>query len=143
MSSITIGKKLFLGTGTLVACTFALGIASLLSISSIRDRSRTILDQTVKKQTLTNTMYRDSADLTSSIRGILLRTSLKDAAGAGEQRQRNLQPQPRSFQSSTQRLCHCWSSPRQKRRFRRLQNDLNVNAICTAGDYAGRSRAAI
>ncbi len=125
MSSITIGKKLFLGTGTLVACTLALGIASLLSISNIRDHLRTILDQTEKKQALTNTMYRDSADLTSSIRGILLRTSLKDAAGA-ESNETQFTTAAEDFQSSTQALMPLLVKPEAKEAVQEIQNDLNV-----------------
>jgi methyl-accepting chemotaxis protein/methyl-accepting chemotaxis protein-1 (serine sensor receptor) len=125
MSSFTIGKKLFLGTGTLVVCTFALGIAALLSISNIRDHLRTILDQTVKKQALANTMYRDSADLTSSIRGILLRTSLKDAAGV-ESNEAQFTTAVEEFQSSTQAIVPLLFKPEAKEAVREIQNDLNV-----------------
>lgn len=80
MSSFTIGKKLFLGVGTLVVFTFSLGIAAVLVISGISDRMHTIVGATVKKQTLAHDMRLKSAELLSYSRGIETRGFMKDAA---------------------------------------------------------------
>ena len=73
MSSFTIGKKLFLGVGTLVVFAFALGIASVLIISGISDRMHTVVGMTVKKQTLAHAMRLDSSELVANARGIEVR----------------------------------------------------------------------
>jgi methyl-accepting chemotaxis protein/methyl-accepting chemotaxis protein-1 (serine sensor receptor) len=80
MSSFTIGKKLFLGLGTLVAFTFALGIAAFISTSSIGDRLHNITGPTVTKQTLAHRIALDNALLLSDVRGIEVRGFMKDAA---------------------------------------------------------------
>jgi methyl-accepting chemotaxis protein/methyl-accepting chemotaxis protein-1 (serine sensor receptor) len=80
MSSFTIGKKLFLGVGTLVVFTFALGITSVIVISGISDRIHTIVGATVKKQTLAHAMQLNTSDLLSSTRGIEVRGFMKDTA---------------------------------------------------------------
>ncbi len=82
MSSLTIGKKLFLGVGTLVVLTFALGITALFSISSIGSRLLNIVDVTVKKQTLTHELDTYSSDMLADTRGVLVRSYMKDQATA-------------------------------------------------------------
>jgi len=81
MSSFTIGKKLFLGIGTLLVFTVALGITAFYSITSIGDRVHTIVSQTVQKQTLAHQMALDNAQLLSLLRGIGLRGYMKDLPG--------------------------------------------------------------
>jgi methyl-accepting chemotaxis protein/methyl-accepting chemotaxis protein-1 (serine sensor receptor) len=78
MSSFTIGKKLYLGVGALVALTFALGMTAFLSMSSVGDRLRDILGKTVKKQTLAHRMDLDASDLLAEDRGILVRGYMRD-----------------------------------------------------------------
>jgi methyl-accepting chemotaxis protein len=80
MSSFTIGKKLILGVGAMLALTFALGLTAFLSMSSVGNRMRDILDKTVKKQTLAHRMDLDSSDLLAEDRGILVHGYMRDAA---------------------------------------------------------------
>lgn len=80
MSSFTIGKKLFLGTGTLVVFAFILGITALIGIASIGDRVQTIIGSTVKKQALAHEMDTYSSDLLSWQRAIIIRGYKKDPA---------------------------------------------------------------
>jgi len=79
MSSFTVGKKLYLGAGTLVVFTFALGITALLSITSIGDRVSEIVHVSVKKQTLTHEMATRGSDLTGFAKGIEVRGYMRDA----------------------------------------------------------------
>jgi methyl-accepting chemotaxis protein len=79
MSSFTIGKKLFLGVGTLVVFTFALGITAVIMISGIGDRMRNIVGATVKKQTLAHAMQLHTSQLIANARGIEVRGFMKDA----------------------------------------------------------------
>jgi methyl-accepting chemotaxis protein/methyl-accepting chemotaxis protein-1 (serine sensor receptor) len=78
MSSFTIGKKLYLGVGALVALTFALGMTAFLSTSNVGDRLHDILDKTVKKQTLAHRIDVDASDLLAEDRGILVRGYMRD-----------------------------------------------------------------
>jgi methyl-accepting chemotaxis protein/methyl-accepting chemotaxis protein-1 (serine sensor receptor) len=78
MSSFTIGKKLFLGVGVLVAFTFALGITAYVSMSSIGANLHTMTDSTLRKQNLAMEIDRQSSDLLSELRGILIRGYMKD-----------------------------------------------------------------
>jgi methyl-accepting chemotaxis protein/methyl-accepting chemotaxis protein-1 (serine sensor receptor) len=87
MSSFTVGKKLFLGTGTLVAFTLALGITAVVMISSISDRMHTIVGATVKKQTLAHEMQLNTSELISAARGIEVRGFMKDAESVGKYHQ--------------------------------------------------------
>lgn len=80
MASFTIGKKLFLGLGTLVLFSFALGITAFISITDIGDHLTNIANVTVKKQTLTHEMATQASDLRSLIRGIEVRGYMKDPA---------------------------------------------------------------
>ena len=80
MSTFTVGKKLFLGVGTLVLFTFALGITSVLIISSIGDRVHSIVGATVKKQSLAHEMQLAGSEMLSDGRGIEARGFMKDAA---------------------------------------------------------------
>lgn len=87
MSSFTIGKKLFLGVGFLVAFTLTLGITALISITGIGTRIHTIVDATVKKQTLAHQMNEDAWELIAAARGIEARSFLKDAAAVDKYHQ--------------------------------------------------------
>jgi methyl-accepting chemotaxis protein/methyl-accepting chemotaxis protein-1 (serine sensor receptor) len=78
MLSFTIGKKLFVGVGTLVAFTFALGITAVLSLSSVDSHLRAIVGSTLQKERLVNRMDLDSSELLSEERGILVRGYMKD-----------------------------------------------------------------
>jgi methyl-accepting chemotaxis protein/methyl-accepting chemotaxis protein-1 (serine sensor receptor) len=123
--SFTIGKKLFLGVGALVIFTFALGVTALMSISSIGDRLHTIVDVTAKKQSLANGMYRDSAELTSDIRGILLRGMMKDTATI-RSNQAQFAASADSLQSSIQTITPLLSRPEAKQAVLEIQEDLNT-----------------
>ena len=79
MSSLTIGKKLFFGVGTLVVFTFALGLTAFFSMSSVGDRMHSVIARTVKKQSLAHEMDRDASDLLAETRGIEVRGFAKDA----------------------------------------------------------------
>jgi len=83
MSSFTIGKKLYLGVGTLVVFVSALGITAILSMSSIGDRVHTIIGSIVKKQTLVHEMDMYSSDLLAESRGLLVRGYMKDPVTMG------------------------------------------------------------
>ena len=78
MSSFTIGKKLFLGVGTLVVFTFALGITGVLSLSSVNIRLQTIVGPTMHKSMLVTRMALDAAQILSFERGVILRGYMKD-----------------------------------------------------------------
>jgi methyl-accepting chemotaxis protein len=80
MSSFTIGKKLFLGVGTLVVFTVTLGISAVLVISGIGDRMHNIVGATVKKQTLAHAMRLDTSELVAEARGIEAHGFMKDPA---------------------------------------------------------------
>jgi len=125
MSSFTIGKRLFLGVGALVVSTFALGITALISISSISNHLHAIVDVTVKKQTLANGMYRNSADLTSSIRGILLRATMKDTATLAAN-QALFSTSADAIQSSIQTITPLLVQPEAKQSVQDIQENLNT-----------------
>jgi methyl-accepting chemotaxis protein len=81
MSSITIGKKLFLGTGSLVVSTLALGIAAFAGLSGVGDRVRSIVEVTVRRQTLAHSMDRDISFIMGATKGILMRGLQNDRSG--------------------------------------------------------------
>ncbi|RXH58775.1 methyl-accepting chemotaxis protein [Granulicella sibirica] len=76
--SFTIGKKLFLGVGILVAFTFVQGLTAFFTMSSVGDRMHTVVLRTVRKQTLAHEMDRDASDLLAETRGIEVRGFAKD-----------------------------------------------------------------
>jgi methyl-accepting chemotaxis protein len=80
MASFTIGKKLYLGVGALLAFTFALGITAYFSMSSIGDRMNAMASSTMKETRLAHQMDTASSDLLAEDRGILLRGFMKDQA---------------------------------------------------------------
>lgn len=80
MSSSTIGKKLFLGAGSLTVFTFGLGIAAFLGLSSVNSRVRTIVEVTVRKQTLAHSMDSDTSFIMGATKGILMRGLQNDRA---------------------------------------------------------------
>ena len=84
MATFTIGKKLFLCTGTLVLFTFALGISSLLSINSLSAHLENVAESTMKKQSLAQSLATDVAGIAGATRGIILRSVVKDDAGQEE-----------------------------------------------------------
>src|SRR5271168_2520788 len=80
MSSFSIGKKLFIGVGVLVAFTFTLGITAYWSLSSVGDRMHAIVDGTAQKQRMAGRVDTDASDLLAEDRGILVRGYMKDQA---------------------------------------------------------------
>jgi CHASE3 domain sensor protein len=80
MSSFSIGKKLYLGVGVLVAFTFTLGITAYWSLSSVGNLLHTIVDKTAQKQLLAGRVDTDASDLLAEDRGILVRGYMKDQA---------------------------------------------------------------
>jgi methyl-accepting chemotaxis protein len=78
VATLTIGKKLFFGIGALVLFTFALGATALISLNSVNEHLRNIVESTVKKQSIAYTMSADTAELTGIVRGIVLRGMVKD-----------------------------------------------------------------
>jgi methyl-accepting chemotaxis protein/methyl-accepting chemotaxis protein-1 (serine sensor receptor) len=78
MKSFTIGKKLFLGIGTLTAFTFALGVTAVFGMSSIGDLVHTLVGKTVQKYVLADQMKYEASQLTSLNRSILVRGFVKD-----------------------------------------------------------------
>jgi methyl-accepting chemotaxis protein len=81
MSSFTIGKKLFVGSGALVVLTFALGIAGYVGIANLGDWMHTMIFSTIKKQSLGARIALDSSVLLADLRELEVRGFLKDAAG--------------------------------------------------------------
>jgi methyl-accepting chemotaxis protein/methyl-accepting chemotaxis protein-1 (serine sensor receptor) len=81
MSSFTIGNKLFLGIGTLLVLTFALGVTAFYSITSIGDRVKHITGVTIQKQTLVHQIALDNSQLLSLVRGMGIRANIKDIHG--------------------------------------------------------------
>ena len=81
MSSITIGKKLFFGAGTLLLLAFALGITAFLGLSNVSDRLHAIVEVTVRRQTLAHSMDRDISFAMGATKGILMRGLQNDPAG--------------------------------------------------------------
>ncbi len=78
MQSFTIGKKLFLGIGALLLLSFALGTTALIGINAVNEHIQSIVNDTVKRQTLAHSMAADIAELTGITRGMVLRGILKD-----------------------------------------------------------------
>jgi methyl-accepting chemotaxis protein len=78
VSSLGIGKKLYIGVGVLVAFTFALGITALLSLVSIGDRVHRIVTVTSVRQDLAGQISAEVAELQAIDRAILLRAFMKD-----------------------------------------------------------------
>ena len=87
MSSITIGKKLFIGVGILLLLAFTLGITAFLGLSSASDRLHAIVEVTVRRQTLAHSMDRDISFAMGATKGILIRGLQNDHAGI----ERNIQ----------------------------------------------------
>lgn len=87
MLSITIGKKLFLGAGTLLLLAFALGTTAFLGLSSVSDRLHAIIEVTVRRQTLAHSMDRDISFTMGATKGILMRGLQNDRTGI----ERNIQ----------------------------------------------------
>ncbi len=87
MSSITIGRKLFLGAGTLLLLAFGLGITAFLGLSSVSDRLHAIVEVTVRRQTLAHAMDRDISFAMGATKGILMRGLQNDREGI----ERNIQ----------------------------------------------------
>jgi methyl-accepting chemotaxis protein len=81
MSSLSIGKKLFLGVGALIVFLFALGVTAYVSMSGIGQRVRVMGEQTALKLELASATQRESSDLLAGTRGVLMRGYQKDAAG--------------------------------------------------------------
>jgi methyl-accepting chemotaxis protein/methyl-accepting chemotaxis protein-1 (serine sensor receptor) len=78
LANLTIGKKLFLGIGALVLFSLALTATALISISSINERMRDIVDSTVRKQSLAHAISEDVAELSGITRGMIIRGMVKD-----------------------------------------------------------------
>ncbi len=78
MQSFTIGKKLFLGIGALLLLSFALGTTALIGINAVNEHIQSIVNDTVKRQTLAHSMAADISELTGITRGMVLRGILKD-----------------------------------------------------------------
>jgi methyl-accepting chemotaxis protein/methyl-accepting chemotaxis protein-1 (serine sensor receptor) len=78
VQSFTIGKKLFLGIGALLLLSFALGTTALIGINAVNEHIQSIVNDTVKRQTLAHSMAADIAELTGITRGMVLRGILKD-----------------------------------------------------------------
>jgi len=81
MSSLSIGKKLFLGVGALIVFLFALGVTAYVSMSGIGQRVRVMGEQTALKLELASATQRETSDLLAGTRGVLMRGYQKDAAG--------------------------------------------------------------
>jgi methyl-accepting chemotaxis protein/methyl-accepting chemotaxis protein-1 (serine sensor receptor) len=79
--SLTVGKKLFLGVGTLVLFIFCLGITAVVGMSIIGDHLHAFVDKTARKQLMAARIQADGAMLISSDRGVLMRGYQKDSAG--------------------------------------------------------------
>jgi len=79
--SLTVGKKLFLGVGTLVLFIFCLGVTAVVGMSSIGDHLHAFVDKTAKKQLMAAKIQADGAMLLSSDRGVLMRGYQRDSAG--------------------------------------------------------------
>jgi methyl-accepting chemotaxis protein/methyl-accepting chemotaxis protein-1 (serine sensor receptor) len=80
VANLTISKKLFLGTGTLVLLTFALGVAAFVSINSLSGYLENIAQSTMRKQALVGSMTADVKELTEVTREIVLRGIVLDQA---------------------------------------------------------------
>jgi methyl-accepting chemotaxis protein/methyl-accepting chemotaxis protein-1 (serine sensor receptor) len=78
VQSFTIGKKLFLGIGALLLLSFALGTTALIGINAVNEHIQSIVNDTVKRQTLAHSMAADISELTGITRGMVLRGILKD-----------------------------------------------------------------
>ncbi len=78
MSSFTIGKKLFLGVGTLLVFVFALGITAFVSMASIDSHLQSITTKAVTKMILAYKIDKDASDLLAEGRGIMVRGFMKD-----------------------------------------------------------------
>jgi methyl-accepting chemotaxis protein/methyl-accepting chemotaxis protein-1 (serine sensor receptor) len=79
--SLTIGKKLFLGVGTLVLFIFCLGITAMAGMSKINDHLGEIVGRTARKQLLASNIQTEVATLLSMDRGVLMRGYQRDSAG--------------------------------------------------------------
>jgi len=81
MSSLSIGKKLFLGVGALIVFLFALSITAYVSLLSIGERVRSMGGETALKLELATYTQRETSDLLAGARGVLMRGYQKDTAG--------------------------------------------------------------
>jgi methyl-accepting chemotaxis protein/methyl-accepting chemotaxis protein-1 (serine sensor receptor) len=79
--SFTVGKKLFLGVGTLVVLIVCLGVTAIVSMSHIGDLLHEIVGKTAKKQLLAAKIQTQVATLLSMDRGVLMRGYQGDQAG--------------------------------------------------------------
>ena len=80
MSTITIGRKLYVGVASLVLLTLALGTTSCLTLQTILGRVQNITQSTAKKQELAAQLALDNAEMLSAVREIEVLGFLKDPA---------------------------------------------------------------
>jgi methyl-accepting chemotaxis protein len=78
VANLTIGKKLFLGTGELVLFTFALGVVAIVCINDISGRLHSVVDSSVRKQTISTSLSGDIAELIGITRAMVIRGMVKD-----------------------------------------------------------------
>lgn len=78
MSTVTIGKKLYLGVGSLVLLTLGLGITSYLTLQSVSARVKNMTESTAKKQVLAAYLALDNGEILSDIRGLEVEGFAKD-----------------------------------------------------------------
>jgi methyl-accepting chemotaxis protein/methyl-accepting chemotaxis protein-1 (serine sensor receptor) len=81
MTSLAIGKKLFVGIAALMALTFALGLTALFSIRSGGGRVHSIVGVTVKELSLAQSINIGMAFTMAGAKGILMRGLQHDLPG--------------------------------------------------------------
>jgi methyl-accepting chemotaxis protein len=120
---MTIGKKLYLGVGSLLAQIAVLGVTSFLSVGNIGDRIHDITQSTVQKQTLAHRMSLNNEEMIAAERGLEVRGFLKDSA-AVEKYQAQFLDAANEMQASFDSITPLLTTPESKASVLRLRESL-------------------
>jgi methyl-accepting chemotaxis protein len=77
---MTIGKKLFLSIGSVVAAALVMGALMFVSLSRVGAGMDRVVNENVKRQYLANQMYINLTEMISLARGMEIKAILKDQA---------------------------------------------------------------
>jgi methyl-accepting chemotaxis protein/methyl-accepting chemotaxis protein-1 (serine sensor receptor) len=86
-TSYSIGKKLFLSFGAAIAATLILAAITFLSISRMSSSVDEIVDHSARKQLFADAIALNLSEMTSMIRGVEVRSLMKDGAAAADYHQ--------------------------------------------------------
>ena len=92
--SLTLGLKIALSTGTLVAVLLLLAADGLRSISLLRDSFNEVADKTTRQLILAGKINAAESDMAAAQRGVVLFTYAKDPANAAPARNCSVRASP-------------------------------------------------